>query len=68
MKRYLTYKLGKKFNNIKTVEMQIAKRRLTFLGKIIRMNNDKIPAQLLSAVCQSKSYVERHREDYSRSR
>ena len=44
----------KKFNNIKTVEMQIAKRRLTFLGKIIRMNNDNISARLLSAVCQGK--------------
>ena len=44
----------KKFNNIKSVELQIAKRRLTFLGKIIRMTNDKIPARLLSAVCQGK--------------
>ena len=44
----------KKFNNIKSVELQIAKRRLTFLGKIIRMNNDKIPARLLSIVCQGK--------------
>ena len=33
------------FNNIKNVEIQIAKRRLNFLGKIIRMNNDKIPAR-----------------------
>ena len=44
----------KRFNNIKSVELQIAKRRLTFLGKIIRMNNDKIPARLLSVVCQGK--------------
>ena len=34
--------------------MQITKRRLTFLGKIIRMNNDKIPARIFSAVCQGK--------------
>ena len=44
----------KRFNNIKNVELQISKRRLTFLGKIIRMSNDKIPARLLSAVCQGK--------------
>ena len=44
----------KRFNNIKSVELQIAKRRLAFLGKIIRITNDKIPARLLSAVCQGK--------------
>ena len=46
--------LRKRFNNIKSVELQIAKRRLTFLGKIIRMTNDKMPARLLSAVWQGK--------------
>ena len=44
----------KRFNNIKIAELQIAKRRLTFLGKIIRIPNNKIPARLLSAVCQGK--------------
>ena len=44
----------KRFNNIKNVELQISKRRLTFLGKIIRMNNDKIPVRLLSTVYQGK--------------
>ena len=44
----------KRFNNIKNFELQIAKRRLTFLGKIIRMPNNKIPARLLSTVCQGK--------------
>ena len=33
--------VSKIFNNTKSVELQIAKRRLTFLGKIIRMPNDK---------------------------
>ena len=44
----------KRFNSIKNVELQIAKRRLTFLGKIIRMPNNKTPARLLSSVCQGK--------------
>ena len=44
----------KKFNNIKYFEFKIAKRRLTFLGKIIRIPKDEIPARLLSAVCQGK--------------
>ena len=49
----------KRFNNIKNFELQIAKRRLTFLGKIIRMPNNKIPAILLSVVCQGKGLLER---------
>ena len=49
----------KRFDNIKNVELQIAKRRLTFLGKIIRMSNDKIPARLLSAVCEGKRPIGR---------
>ena len=31
----------KRFNNIKSIELQLAKIRLTFLGKIIRIPNDK---------------------------
>ena len=37
----------KRFNNIKNDELQIARRKLTFLGKIIRISRDKIPARLL---------------------
>ena len=44
----------KRYHNIKNVEIQIAKRRLTFLGKITRMPNNKIFARLLSAVCEGK--------------
>ena len=40
----------KRFNNIKNAELQITKIKLTFLGKIIRMTNNKIPARLLSVV------------------
>ena len=39
---------------MKNVDLKIAKRWLTFLGKIIRMPNDKIPARLLSMICQGK--------------
>ena len=49
----------KRFNNIKSAELQIVKRRLSFLGKIIRIPNDKIPARLLSAVCQGKRPLRR---------
>ena len=46
--------LKKRFNNIKNDELQIARRKLTFLGKIIRISRDKIPARLLCAVCHGK--------------
>ena len=36
------------FNNISTIEYQIVKRRLNFLGKIIRLTSFKIPSGLLS--------------------
>ena len=36
------------FNNISTIKYQIVKRRLNFLGKIIRLTSFKIPSKLLS--------------------
>ena len=42
----------KKIKNSRNVEYQIARRRLTFVGRIIRMPNSKIPAILISATCK----------------
>ena len=42
------------FNNIRTIKLQIVKRRLTFLGKIIRLPSFKIPSRLISAYCSIK--------------
>ena len=41
--------IRKKFYNIDSVENQVSKRRLHFLGKVIRMPCKKIPARLISA-------------------
>ena len=49
----------KRFNISKNVELWIAKRRLTFLGKIIRMSNNNIPTGLLSAACKGKRLLGR---------
>ena len=37
------------FNNTRKVELLIAKRRLLFVGKIIKMPCKKIPARLIPA-------------------
>ena len=42
----INVQVRKRFNNFKNIELQIAKRRLTFPGKIIRRLNNKIPARL----------------------
>jgi len=38
-----------KFNNIKTIELQIAKRKLSFIGRVVRMGQSEMPGRLLSA-------------------
>ena len=45
--------IRKSFNNIRTIDSQIAKR-LTFLGKIIRLPSFKIPSSLIPAYCSIK--------------
>ena len=37
-----------KFFDIKKIEIQIAKRRLHFVGRIVRMSDDKVPTTLIS--------------------
>ena len=37
-----------KFFDIKNIEIQIAKRRLHFVRRIVRMSDDKVPARLIS--------------------
>ena len=49
LKLVVTLSNRKKFYNIDSVENQISKRRLHFLGKVIRMPCKKIPAGLMSA-------------------
>ena len=40
-----------RFFNIPSIRNQIAKRQLTFIGKVVRNSDDQIPAQLLTAWC-----------------
>ena len=44
----------KRFFNIPTIRYQLAKRKLTFIGKVIRNLEDQIPTQLLKAWCVNK--------------
>ena len=46
--------IRKSFNNIRTIDSQITKRRLIFLGKIIILPGLKIPSRLISAYCSIK--------------
>ena len=61
MKRFLTYKLENDLTTSKMLNYKSQKEDVTFLGKIIRMPNNKIPARLLSAVCQGKRLIGRQK-------
>ena len=43
--------IRKNFNNIRNIDSLIAKRRLIFLGKIMRLPGSNIPSRLISAFC-----------------
>lgn len=49
----------KKYNNIRTVETQIVKRRLTSIGKVLRMERNTIPGRLLTSWCKKKLSIGR---------
>ena len=42
-------KIRRMFYNINTVEIQMVKRRLTFIGRVVRMETNKVPGRLISA-------------------
>ena len=44
--------LRMRFFNIPSIRNQIAKRQLTFIGKVVRNDEDQIPTQLLTAWCE----------------
>ena len=46
--------LRKLLCNIPIIWDQIAKRQLTFIGKIVRTSEDQIPTMLLSELCDNK--------------
>ena len=52
--KLINVSVRKKFNNIKNIDSLIAKRRLLFLGKIIRLPSTKNPSRLISAFCPNK--------------
>ena len=39
----------KRFFKIPTIRYQLAKRQLTFIGKVVRNSEGKIPTQILTA-------------------
>ena len=47
------------FNNIRNIESLISRRRLIFLGKIIRLPKFKIPSRMISASCSNPRPVGR---------
>ena len=46
--------LRKWFFNIPIIRNQLAKRKLTFIGKVVRNSEDQIPTKLLTAWCDNK--------------
>ena len=44
----------KRFFNTPTIRYQLARRQLTFTGKVVRNSEDQIPTQLLTAWCENK--------------
>ena len=46
--------LRKQFFNIPTIRNQLAKRQLTFIGKVVRNSENQIPTKLLTAWCDKK--------------
>ena len=42
-------KVRKSYCNINTVEIQIIKRRLTFIWRVVRMDKNKVSSNLISA-------------------
>jgi len=58
-KKITNISVRKNFNNIRNIESLIAKRRLIFLGKIIRLPKSKIPSRLISASCSNPRPVGR---------
>ena len=53
----ITHKLVWEKIKIKSIGMQIAKRRLTFMGEIMRMNEGKVLAKLISVGASKKELV-----------
>ena len=43
-----------RFFNIPTIQNQIAKRQLTFIGKVVRNSDQQLPTKLLTAWCNQK--------------
>ena len=43
-----------KFFDITNIEKQIATQQLTFIGKVARKSDDRLPTKLLTALCNHK--------------
>ena len=52
-------RVRKNFNNIGTIENIISKRRLIFIGEIIRMKGNCVPARLISTFQMEKRPLDR---------
>ena len=44
----------KQFFNTPTIRHQLARRKLTFIGKVVGNSEDQIPTQILTAWCENK--------------
>ena len=52
--RITNISIRERFFNIPMIRNQIAQRKLTFIGKVLRNSDDQIPTQLLTAWCNRK--------------
>ena len=46
--------LRKQFFDIPTIRNQLEKQQLTFIGKVVRNSEDRIPTKILTAWCDNK--------------
>ena len=53
-KKNTNQSLRKRFFNIPTILNQLAKRQLTFIGKVVRNSEYQIPTKLLTEWCDNK--------------
>ena len=50
-KRIINAEVRERFFNIPTIQNQIEKRQLTFIGKVVLNSDQQLPTKLLTAWC-----------------
>ena len=50
--------IRQRFFDIPTIQNQVAKRQLNFIGKVTRNSDEKLPTELLTEWCNNKRQVQ----------